>query len=83
MNGVMLEETQTIWFIRKTYRCNIYRLIPHFYIVKLGYAGVYQFLQNIDCGYSLERVPTIYVVSNKNVFQIPLDSILSESNDGI
>ena len=33
-------------------------LIPHFYIVKLGYAGAYLFflflLQNIDCGYSLE-----------------------------
>ena len=31
----------------------------HFYIAKLGYAGVYLFflflLQNIDCGYSLER----------------------------
>ena len=33
-------------------------LEPHFYIVKLGYPGVYLFflflLQNIDCGYSLE-----------------------------
>ena len=45
-------------------------LKPHFYISKLGYAGVYLFflflLQNIDCGYSLEpprRVPTIYVLS--------------------
>ena len=31
---------------------------PHFYIVKLGFAGVYLFflflLQNIDCRYSLE-----------------------------
>ena len=31
---------------------------PHFYIAKLGYAGVYLFflflLQNIECGYSLE-----------------------------
>ena len=31
---------------------------PHFYIAKLGYAGVYLFflflLQNIDCGYTLE-----------------------------
>ena len=39
--------------IRKTYP-----LEPHFYIVKLGYAGVYLFflflLQNIDCGHSLE-----------------------------
>ena len=44
--------------IRKTYPCIEYPLKPHFYIVKLGYAGVYLFflflLQNIDCGYSLE-----------------------------
>ena len=44
--------------IRKTCPCNVYTLEPHFYIVKLGYAGVYLFflflLQNIDCGYSLE-----------------------------
>ena len=44
--------------IMKTCPCNIYPLEPHFYIVKLGYAGVDQFflflLQNIDCGYSLE-----------------------------
>ena len=44
--------------IRKTCPCNEYPIKPHFYIVKLGYAGVYLFflflLQNIDCGYSLE-----------------------------
>ena len=44
--------------IRKTCPCNEYPLKPHFYIVKLGYAGVYLFflflLQNIDCGYLLE-----------------------------
>ena len=43
--------------IRKTCPCNEYPLKPHFYIVKLGYAGAYLFLfllQNIDCGYSLE-----------------------------
>ena len=38
----------------KTCPCNITPLIPHFYIAKLGYAGVYLFflllLQNIDCG---------------------------------
>ena len=42
--------------IRKTCPCNIYPLKPHFYIAKLGYAGVYIFflflLQNIDCGHS-------------------------------
>ena len=44
--------------IRKTCPCNVYPLEPHFYIAKLGYAGVGLFflflLQNIDCGYSLE-----------------------------
>ena len=44
--------------IMKTCPCNVYPLKPHFYIVKLGFAGVYLFflflLQNIDCGYSLE-----------------------------
>ena len=42
----------------KTCPCNDYPLKPHFYIVKLGYAGVYLvflfLLQNIDCGYSFE-----------------------------
>ena len=45
-------------FITKTCPCNVYPLEPHFYIAKLGYAGVYLFFlflpQNIDCGYSLE-----------------------------
>ena len=45
-------------FITKTCPCNVYPLKPHFYIVKLGFAGVYLLflflLQNIDCGYSLE-----------------------------
>ena len=47
-------------FIRKTCPCNVYPLEPHFYLVKLGFAGVYMnlfflfLLQNIDCGYSLE-----------------------------
>ena len=35
--------------------CNVYPIEPHFYIAKLGYAGVYLFflflLQNVDCGY--------------------------------
>ena len=46
------------YVIRKTCPCNVYPLEPHFYVVKLGFAGVYLFflflLQNIDCGYSLE-----------------------------
>ena len=46
------------YIIRKTCPCNEYPFKPHFYIAKLGYAGVYLYffflLQNIDCGYSLE-----------------------------
>ena len=42
--------------IRKICPCDVYPLKPHFYVEKLGYAGVYLFffflLQNIDCGYS-------------------------------
>ena len=46
-------DTYTEWFyIRKTCPCNVYPLKPHFYIVKLGFVGVYLFflflLQNID-----------------------------------
>ena len=42
--------------IMKTCLCNIYPLEPHFYIVKLGYAGVYLFFVFLlkHCGYSLE-----------------------------
>ena len=44
--------------IRKTCPFNVYPLEPHFYMAKLGYAGVNLIflilLQNIDCGYSLE-----------------------------
>ena len=44
--------------ITKTCPCNVYPLEPHFYIEKMRYAGVdlffLFFLQNIDCGYSLE-----------------------------
>ena len=44
--------------ITKTYLYNIDPLKPHFYIVKLGFTGVYIIflflLKNIDCGYSLE-----------------------------
>ena len=63
-----------------TKTCPCY-LEPHFYIEKLGYAGVDLFflflLQNIDCGYSMRRfyrVPTIYVLSinKKNTKIFPL-----------
>ena len=42
----------------RTSPCNVYPLTPHFYIVKVGFTGVFIIflflLQNIDCGYSLE-----------------------------
>ena len=44
--------------IMKTHLYNFDPLKPHFYIVKLGFTGVYIIFlisgQNIDCGYSLE-----------------------------
>ena len=44
--------------ITKTYLYNFDPLKPHFYIVKLGFIGVYIIflflLKNIDCGYPLE-----------------------------
>ena len=44
--------------ITKTYLCNFDPLKPYFYIVKLGFKGVYIIFlmstQNIDCGYLLE-----------------------------
>ena len=49
---------QILTLIMKTRLYNFDPLKPHFYIVKLGFTGVYiTFLisaQNIDCGYSLE-----------------------------
>ena len=47
-----------LYSIKKTYLYNFDPLKPHFYIVKLGFTGVYIIFlisaQNIDCGYSLE-----------------------------
>ena len=44
--------------ITKTHLYNFDPLKPHFYIVKLGFTGVYFIFhisaENIDCGYSLE-----------------------------
>ena len=51
-------ETTDVQSITKTRLYNFDPLKPHFYIVKLGFAGVYIIflisVQNIDCGYSLE-----------------------------
>ena len=40
----------------KTYLYNFDPLKPHFYIIKLGFTGIFFLflLKNIDCGYSLE-----------------------------
>ena len=50
--------TINIFTITKTYLYNCDPLKPHFYIVKLGFTGVYIIflflLKNIDCGYALE-----------------------------
>ena len=47
-----------MYSITKTYLYNFDPLKPHFYIVKLGFTGVYSIFpipaQKIDCGYSLE-----------------------------
>ena len=47
-----------VFVITKTYLYNFDPLKPHFYIVKLGFTGVYIIYlisaQNINCGYSLE-----------------------------
>ena len=63
--------------ITKTHLYNFYLLKPHFYVVKLGFTGVYIIFlillkKNIDCVYSLEpprRVPTFYVlnINMKNI----------------
>ena len=56
--NTVFEYFQIISFITKTYLCNFDPLKPHFYIVKLGFTGVYIIFlisaQNIDCGYWLE-----------------------------
>ena len=55
-----LAESRMVLFqaITKTCLYNFDPLKPHFYIVKLGFTGVYIIFlisaQNIDCGYSLE-----------------------------
>ena len=36
------------YVITKTGPCNVYPLEPHFYIAKLGYAGVYLFLAHLS-----------------------------------
>ena len=86
--GIVLGKHGKKYYIRKTCLCNKYPLKAHFYIVKLGYAGVYLFflflLQNIDCGYSLEPPLTIYVLSkskkNIKIFLMELSAFTTEKN---
>ena len=42
-NGLPSYTRDTFSCITKTCPCNVYPLKPHFYIVKLGYAGVHLF----------------------------------------
>ena len=60
-----------ILIITKTYLCNFDPLKPHFYIVKLGFTGVYIIfflflLKNIECVYSLGGNISAYL--NRHVF---------------
>ena len=56
--SLIQERLLLVKIITKTRLCNFDPLKPHFYIVKLGFTGVYIIFhisaQNIDCGYSLE-----------------------------
>ena len=56
-NSVVIDRAD-YFSITKTCLYNFDPLKPHFYIVKLGFTGVYIIFlisaQNIDCGYSLE-----------------------------
>ena len=53
-----------VTIITKTCLYNFDPLKPHFYIVKLGFTGVYIIflflLKNIDCGYSLEPPQSMF-----------------------
>ena len=58
-NLVPKSPTKPFYIVTKETPCgNVYPVITHFYIAKLGYSEVYLFfsllLQNIDCGYSLQ-----------------------------
>ena len=68
--------------ITKACPYNVYPLEPHFYIAKLGYAGVYLFflflIQNKDCGYSLEPPngsPTVLTSTHNPCFGAKIKKI--------
>ena len=60
-----------LFSITKTYLYNFDPLKPHFYIVKLGFTGVYIIFvisaQNIDCEYSLNRLDEAVLTSTNNL----------------
>ena len=64
--------TYTFRIIRKTWPCNVYPLEPHFYILNLGYAGVYIFflffLQKRLWVLVRTASPTIYVLSKNKIY---------------
>ena len=73
------------FIIRKTCPRNKYPHIPHFYSVKLGYAGAYLFflflLQNIDCGSSNEYPQSVFWSKNKEnikIFLLKFSSFATE-----
>ena len=59
--------------ITKTRLYNFDPLKPHFYIVKLGFTGVYIIFlisaQNIDCGYSLEPPQRVLTSTHNLCFE--------------
>ena len=60
--------------IRITCLCDVNPILPHFYIVKLGFTGVYLFflilIQNIDCGYLFELPRQGHILHKKyTIFQ--------------
>ena len=69
----------SITAITKTCLYNFDSLKPHFYIVKLGFTGVYIifliFAQNIDCGYSLEppQIEAVLTSTHNLCFQQKYD----------
>ena len=74
---------EKISVIMKTCPCNVYPFEPHFYIAKLGYAGVYLFFLIFAPKHRLWVlvVPTIYVLSknkkNIKIFQLKIFSFYS------
>ena len=69
----MLGYCINFWFITKIYLYNFDPLKPHFYIVKLGFTGVYIIflilLKNIHCWYSLEPPRLCFEQKNEKILE--------------